>query len=124
MFKDKVRAITVRKHNLDLEMVDHLNALIRGVAQYFCASFATNREQFHKLDSWIRMRLRAMKFKRKNTLDNYKLRIRTFQQTYRLLDLESFYVATHASVHRSLSRGTSSRSRPATETVTPVNLWN
>src|SRR6202011_1039533 len=87
-FKDKVRAITVRKHNLDLEMVDHLNALIRGVAQYFCASFATNREQFHKLDSWIRMRLRAMKFKRKNTLDNYKLRIRTFQRAYRLRDLD------------------------------------
>jgi group II intron reverse transcriptase/maturase len=123
-FKDKVRAITVRKHNLDLEMVDHLNALIRGVAQYFCASFATNREQFHKLDSWIRMRLRAMKFKRKNTLDNYKLRIRTFQRAYRLRDLESFYAATHASVHQSLSRGSSSRSRPATETVTPVNLWN
>ena len=40
------------------------------------ASFATNREQFHKLDSWIGMRLRAMKFKRKNTLVNYKLRIR------------------------------------------------
>jgi hypothetical protein len=59
------------------------------------APFATNREQFHKLDSWIRMRLRTMKFKRKNTLDNYKLRIRTFQQTYRLLDPESFYVATH-----------------------------
>src|SRR3984893_3292612 len=38
--------------------------------------------------------------------------------------LESFYAATHASVHRSLSRGPSSRSRPATETVTPVNLWN
>jgi hypothetical protein len=49
---------------------------------HFCASFATNREQFHKLDSWIRMRLRAMKFKRKNTLDNYKLRIRTFQQPF------------------------------------------
>jgi hypothetical protein len=68
-FKDNVRAITIRKHNLDLELVDHLNALIRGVAQYFCASFATNREQFHKLDSWIRMRLRAMKFKRKSTND-------------------------------------------------------
>jgi len=123
-FKDNVRALTIRKLNLDLELVDRLNALIRGVAQYFCASFATNREQFHKLDSWIRMRMRAMKFKRKNTLDNYKLRIRTFQQTYRLLDLESFFVATHAPIHRSLSRGSSSRSRPATETVTPVNLWN
>jgi RNA-directed DNA polymerase len=98
-FKDKVRALTVRKHNLDLDLVDRLNALIRGSAQYFCASFATNREQFHKLDSWIRMRLRAMKFKRKNTLDNYKLRISTFQQVYRLLSLESFFVASHASLH-------------------------
>jgi RNA-directed DNA polymerase len=98
-FKDKVRALTVRKHNLDLDVVERLNALIRGVAQYFCAPFATNREQFHKLDSWIRMRLRAMKFKRKNTLDNYKLRIRTFHQTYRLLSLESFFVASHASIH-------------------------
>jgi RNA-directed DNA polymerase len=98
-FKDKVRALTVRKHNLDLDLVERLNALIRGVAQYFCASFATNREQFHKLDSWIRMRLRAMKFKRKNTLDNYKLRNRTFQQVYRLLSLESFFAASHASLH-------------------------
>ena len=98
-FKDKVRALTVRKHNLDLDLVERLNALIGGVAQYFCASFATNREQFHKLDSWIRMRLRAMKFKRKNTLDNYKLRIRSFQQTYRLLSLESFFAASHASNH-------------------------
>lgn len=98
-FKDKVRALTVRKHNLDLDLVERLNALIRGVAQYFCASFATNREQFHKLDSWIRMRLRAMQFKRKNTLDNYKLRIRSFQQTYRLLSLESFFAASHASNH-------------------------
>jgi group II intron reverse transcriptase/maturase len=98
-FKDQVRALTIRKHNLDLDVVDNLNALIRGVAQYFCASFATNREQFHKLDSWIRMRLRAMKFKRKNTLDNYKLRNRTFQQIYRLLSLESFFAATHASIY-------------------------
>jgi RNA-directed DNA polymerase len=98
-FKDKVRALTVRKHNLDLDLVDRLNALIRGSAQYFCASFATNREQFHKLDSWIRMRLRAMKFKRKNTLDNYKLRISTFHKLYRLLSLESFFAASHASLY-------------------------
>jgi len=123
-FKDKVRALTIRKHNLDLDLVANLNALIRGVAQYFCASFATNREQFNQLDSWIRMRLRAMKFKRKNYLDNYKLRIRTFKQTYQLLSLEDFFLSTHASIHRSLSRGSSGRGRPVTEIVTPVNLWN
>jgi RNA-directed DNA polymerase len=123
-FKDKVRALTVRKHNLDLDLVAGLNALIRGVAQYFCAPFATNREQFSQLDSWIRMRLRAMKFKRKNYLDNYKVRIRTFKKIYRLLSLEDFIVAAHASIHQSLSRGSSGRGRPVTETVTPVNLWN
>jgi group II intron reverse transcriptase/maturase len=96
-FKDKVRALTIRKHNLDLDAVARLNAVLRGIGQYFCARFVTNREQFHKLDSWIRMRLRAMKFKRKNDLDNYKLRIRTFEEVYRLLSLESLYVQSHAS---------------------------
>jgi RNA-directed DNA polymerase len=96
-FKDKVRALTIRKHNLDLEAVARLNRVIRGVAQYFCAPFATNREAFHKLDSWVRMRLRAMKFKRKNTNDNYKLRIKTFETAYHLLSLESFFIARHAS---------------------------
>ena len=28
-----------------LEMVDHLNALIRGVAQYFCASYALGENE-------------------------------------------------------------------------------
>jgi RNA-directed DNA polymerase len=123
-FKDKVRALTARKHNLDLDLVARLNALIRGVAQYFCAPFATNREQFHKLDSWIRMRMRAMKFKRKSYRDNYKLRVRTFKRIYQLLSLEDFFVAAYASPHRSLTRGSSGRGRPVTETVTPVNMGN
>ena len=95
-FKDKVRALTVRKHNLDLDAVERLNRVIRGVAQYFCAPFASNKEQFHKLDSWIRMRIRCMKFKRKNHLDNYKLRNKTFKKAYRLLSLEDFYITFHA----------------------------
>jgi len=123
-FKDKVRTLTVRKHNLDLDLVARLNALIRGVAQYFCAPFATNREQFSQLDSWIRMRLRAMKFKRKSYRDNYKLRIRTFKRIYQLLSLEDFIVTAHASLHRSLARGSSGWGRPVTETVTPVNMGN
>jgi hypothetical protein len=65
-----------------------------------------------------------MKFKRKNYLDNYKLRISTFKQNYQLLSLEAFFLSTHASIHRSLSRGSSGRGRPVTEIVTPVNLWN
>lgn len=96
-FKDNVRALTVRKHNLDSLAVEHLNRVIRGVAQYFCAPFVTNKEQFHKLDSWVRMRLRSMKFKRKCTLDNYKLRNKTFTKVYRLLSMEDFYIASHSS---------------------------
>jgi hypothetical protein len=97
-FKDNVRAATVRSHNLDLEMIARLNALLRGVGQYFCAQFATNREQLHKLDSWVRMRLRAQKFKRKSTHDNRKLRNRTIQRVYGLVELESLYAASHGSV--------------------------
>ena len=98
-FKDTVRSLTVRKHNLDLDAVERLNRVIRGVAQYFCAQFASNKEQFHKLDSWIRMRIRCMKFKRKNHLDNYKLRNKTLKRVYRLLSLEDFYVSFHACQH-------------------------
>jgi hypothetical protein len=104
--------------------VERLNRVIRGVAQYFCAPFATNKEQFHKLDSWIRMRLRAMKFKRKNTLDNYKLRVSTFIKVYRLLSMEAFYCGSHAFRNGVPSRGTSCGSRPVTETVSPVNMGN
>jgi group II intron reverse transcriptase/maturase len=96
-FKDNVRALTVRSHNFDLDVIERLNALIRGVGRYFATPFATNREQFHKLDSWVRMRLRAQKFKRKNSNDNGRIRIRTFVQVLGLLTLESLYVAAQVS---------------------------
>jgi group II intron reverse transcriptase/maturase len=74
--KDKIRRLTVRKHNLDARVVDKLNAVIRGVARYFVTSFSTVREQFRYLDAWIRRRIRCMKFKRKSDHDNWRLRIR------------------------------------------------
>src|SRR4051794_37566520 len=43
-----------------------------------------------KLDSWIRMRLRAMKFKRKSGHDNSKLRAGYFGRRPGLLTLEGF----------------------------------
>ncbi len=75
-FKDRVRGLTVRKHNLDAEGLGKLNAVIRGVARYFVTSFSTVREQFRYLDAWIRRRLRCMKFKRKSDHDNWRLPIR------------------------------------------------
>lgn len=92
-FKDKVREITRRKLNLDAEVISKLNRVIRGTAQYFATSFSTCRERFHKLDSWIRMRLRAMKYKRRCLNDNRKLRVKVFVRLG-LLSLESFCI-TH-----------------------------
>ena len=89
-FKDKIRELTVRKHNLDAETVKKLNRVIRGTANYFAAPFATNRWRFQKLDSWVRMRLRCMKRKRKNYNDNRKLRARYFHGKLGMLTLEQF----------------------------------
>ena len=89
-FKDKVRELTVRCHNLDAEAILKLNRVIRGTAQYFAPEFATNRWLFQKLDSWVRLRLRSMKLKRKNYNDNRKLRVRFFCRKLGLLTLEGF----------------------------------
>lgn len=88
-FKDKIRALSVRHYNFESETIVKLNRVIRGTALYFGVSFSTCRRQFLKLDSWIRMRLRCMKFKRKQHSDNYKLRNRTFHKLG-LLSLEQF----------------------------------
>lgn len=95
-FKDKVRELTVRKHNLDAETVTKLNRVIRGTANYFAAPFATSRWRFQKLDSWVRMRLRCMKRKRKNYNDNRKLRARYFHGKLGLLTLEQFCYTSDA----------------------------
>ncbi len=77
--KDKIRELTVRCHNLDAEVIDRLNQVIRGTATYFAARFSTCRWLFQKLDSWIRMRLRCMLKKRKSHNDNYKVRVKYFR---------------------------------------------
>ncbi len=89
-FMDKVRDLTVRHHNFEAEVITELNRVIRGTAQYFTPEFATNRWLFQKLDSWVRMRLRSMKLKRKNYNDNRKLRVGYFCRKLGLLTLESF----------------------------------
>jgi group II intron reverse transcriptase/maturase len=89
-FKTKVRELTVRKHNMDQRCIRKLNAVIRGTANYFATDFSTNRWLFQKLDSWVRMRLRCMKLKRKNYNDNRKLRVGYFRRKFGLLSLEQF----------------------------------
>ena len=86
-FKAKVRELTVRKCNLDAEAIEKLNRVIRGTANYFATEFSTCRWMFQKLDSWLRMRLRCMKLKRKNYNDNRKLRVGILSPQVGLTDL-------------------------------------
>jgi group II intron reverse transcriptase/maturase len=105
-FKAKVRELTERHRNLDRAMIVKLNQVIRGTANYFATSFSTCQWMFQKLDSWIRMRLRAMKFKRKNYSDNHRLRARFFGCQLGLLTLEEFCkcLDRHGQVRRVIPR--------------------
>ncbi len=88
-FQDKVRALTERQQNFDASVIVKLNQVIQGTAHYFCTRWATHRDLLRRLDSWIRMRLRAMWKKVKRMTDNYRLPTRKFVQLG-LLSLESF----------------------------------
>jgi group II intron reverse transcriptase/maturase len=105
-FKAKVREITIRCHNLDQDAVEKLNQVIRGTANYFATRFSTCRWMFQKLESWIRMRLRCMKVKRKSYNDNRKLRVGYFRRKLGLLTLEEFctYQDRHGQARRVIPR--------------------
>jgi group II intron reverse transcriptase/maturase len=105
-FKAKIRELTQRKRNMDAGVIVKVNRVLRGTANYFATSFSTNRWLFQKLDSWIRMRLRCMKLKRKNYNDNGKLRVRYFSRKLGLLTLEGFCLSVdaHGKAHRVIPR--------------------
>ena len=91
-FKTKVREITRRCNNLDADVIEKLNRVIRGTANYFATNFSTCIKLYQKLDKWIRMRVRCMKFKRKVSKDNYRMKQRTFDKKLglsRMLDFTS-----------------------------------
>jgi len=89
-FQTKIRELTRRSHNLDSQVIKKLNQVIRGTANYFATNFSTCVKLFQKLDKWIRMRIRCMKFKRKSELDNYRLRQGSFHKKLGLLTMLSF----------------------------------
>lgn len=105
-FKARIRELTERHRNLDCKVIGELNQVIRGTANYFATGFSTCRWRFQKLDSWIRMRLRAMKLKRKNYNDNQKLRVGYFRRKLGLLTLEEFclYRDPHGQARRVIPR--------------------
>ena len=80
-FKDKVRDLTIRKHNFESDkVIGRLNRVIRGTANYFATSFSTHKYLFQQLDKWIRMRLRAMKFKKKLGTNNRRMKTLSFRK--------------------------------------------
>ncbi|MGH7868018.1 MAG: group II intron reverse transcriptase/maturase [Candidatus Dormibacteraceae bacterium] len=88
-FRDKVRDLTRRSHNLEASVIEELNRVIRGTANYFAPRWATSRWVFRDLDAWIRRRLRCMKFKHFSYHHNRRMRHKQFAQLG-LLSLESF----------------------------------
>jgi len=80
-FKDRVRALTIRCHNFDLEAILALNRVLTGFARYFAAPFASVKDQFALLDHWIRARLRSMKFKRISRGDNRRWLLKHFSRS-------------------------------------------
>jgi len=78
-FKTKIRELTERHCNLDQEVVRQVNAVVRGTANYFATPFSNVLTRFRALDAWLRMRLRAMKFKRKSRSDNWRFRRKHFR---------------------------------------------
>ncbi len=73
-FKAAIENTTTRSKNLDAEVIKKLNQVIRGTVNYFSTKFTTTLTFFTKIDQWIRMRMRAMKYKRKWHTDNRRLK--------------------------------------------------
>ena len=78
-FKDTIRRITVRSHNLDRRTFVKIRRVVKGFSNYFNTPFSTVEYQFRKLDEWLRMRVRCMKRKRINKADNSKLKNSTLR---------------------------------------------
>lgn len=71
-FKARIRTVTRRQQgrNVDAVLAD-LNPILRGWSGYFGVAEVT--ALLTKLDRWIRMRIRAFRFKRKRHTDNWRL---------------------------------------------------
>jgi RNA-directed DNA polymerase len=88
-FEEKVRELTARSSNLDSEVIEKLNRVIQGTAQYFATRWFTGRHVLRSLDAWIRRRVRCMKYKRFSYHHNRRFRLKQCERLG-LLSLESF----------------------------------
>jgi RNA-directed DNA polymerase len=88
-FEERIKELTCRSHNLDNEVIEKLNQVISGTANYFATQWSTVRSRFRELDSFVRRRVRCMKYKRFSFHHNRKMRVKQFERLG-LLSLESF----------------------------------
>jgi len=79
-FEKAIKDITTRSKNLDNEVITKLNQITRGTINYFCTAFSTTLTFFTKIDQWLRMRIRSMKYKRKWHTDNRRLKNKHIEQ--------------------------------------------
>jgi RNA-directed DNA polymerase len=73
-FEKAIEDATIRSENLDAEVITKMNQIIRGTVNYFSTKFTNTMAYFTKIDQWIRMRVRCMKYKRKWFTDNRRLK--------------------------------------------------
>lgn len=73
-FERAIENATTRSENLDSKVIVKLNQIIRGTVNYFSTKFSSTLTYFTKIDQWIRMRIRSMKYKRKWHTDNRRLK--------------------------------------------------
>lgn len=73
-FEDKLKKITTRSHNLDAKVIEELNQVIRGTVNYFHTRFSNVMEYFRKTDTWLRTRLRSMKYKSISRNHHFRLK--------------------------------------------------
>lgn len=79
-FKNKIREVSKRSHNLNKEVIIQLNRVIRGTVNYFGIKSSTMKSSFKTLDQWIRKRIRCMKYKRIQRTDNRRLQIKHIEK--------------------------------------------
>lgn len=73
-FEGKLKKITTRSHNLDAKVFEKLNQVVRGTVNYFHTRFSNVLFYFERIDSWLRTRLRSMKYKSKSKRHNFRLK--------------------------------------------------
>lgn len=85
--KERVRILTRRVQGINVEgVIRNLNPVLRGWAQYFGVAEVDLR--FHRLDMWVRMRVRSFKLKRRTRIANDRLPTRKLEK-WGLLSLVS-----------------------------------